>query len=103
MKSPQISNTVTKAKIILYADSVYGMDHWGIGFGHGPFEEQGCRIQNCILTNNRTLLPSLSNYDAIMFPLIKMMNTEVRYEGLYHFRTLWVEYRSLLLKSYSYL
>ena len=28
-------------KFILYADSVYGMDHWGIGLGSEPFEIQG--------------------------------------------------------------
>ena len=28
-------------KFILYADSVYGMEHWGIGFGSRPFEIQG--------------------------------------------------------------
>ena len=32
-------------KFILYADSVYGMEHWGIGFGSRPFEIQG---ETCI-------------------------------------------------------
>ena len=46
-----LSNNVIKykgfenAKIILYADSVYGMENWGIGFENFPFETQG--IHSC--------------------------------------------------------
>ena len=35
------NNSVKKYKTILYATKVYGMDHWGIGFGHEPFQNQG--------------------------------------------------------------
>ena len=88
-------------KFILYADSVYGMEHWGIGFGSRPFEIQGetcitfklalmnfqsfigCRIQNCYLTQNKSLVKNIEHFDAILFPLIKMMSTKVNSEQIY--------------------
>ena len=46
-KGQDLSNDIIKfkgfknAKIILYADSVYGMENWGIGLENYPFEVQG--------------------------------------------------------------
>ena len=44
----------------------------------------GCRIQNCYLTQNRSLVKNIEHFDAILFPLIKMMSDQVgRYRKYY--------------------
>ena len=43
----------------------------------------GCRIQNCYLTQNKSLVTNFEQFDAILFPLIKMMSTKVNSEQIY--------------------
>ena len=43
----------------------------------------GCRIQNCYLTQNKSLVKNIEHFDAILFPLIKMMSTKVNSEQIY--------------------
>ena len=37
------------------------------GFGHDPFVSAGCPVTNCHVTDDRSLLPSLADFDAILF------------------------------------
>ena len=43
----------------------------------------GCRIQNCYLTQNKSLVKNFEQFDAVLFPLIKMMSTKVNSEQIY--------------------
>ena len=43
----------------------------------------GCRIQNCYLTQNKSLVKNFEQFDAILFPLIKMMSTKVNSEQIF--------------------
>ena len=43
----------------------------------------GCRVQNCYLTQNKSLVKNFEQFDAILFPLIKMMSTKVNSEQIY--------------------
>ena len=72
------NKNMSRLKTILYAAPVYGMDHWGIGFGTEPFEIQGCRFQNCYFTNDKNFhgQNQTQHFDAVIFPLIKMMSKE---------------------------
>ena len=37
------------------------------GFGNDPFVASNCPVTNCYVTADRTLLPSLAHFDAILF------------------------------------
>ena len=37
------------------------------GFGKSPFLSNNCPVTNCYVTADRTLFPSLSHFDAILF------------------------------------
>ena len=56
-----ISKGFINAKFILYADSVYGMEHWGIGFGSRPFEIQGETCITLVSFNEFSIIYRLQN------------------------------------------
>ena len=60
------------SKKILYFTSYYDMKDFAFGFGHQPFVDHGCPVTNCFATSNRSLLPSMADYDAVMFHLLEM-------------------------------
>ncbi len=60
------------AKKILYFTSYYDMRDFEFGFGHAPFVRHGCPVSNCYATNNRSLLGSIGDFDAVLFHLIEM-------------------------------
>ena len=37
------------------------------GFGQEPFISSNCPVTNCYVTDNRSLLSSISEFDAILF------------------------------------
>ena len=59
----------TKIKRILFWNEAYGSKDYGIGFGKEGFQQLSCPITNCFTTDNRTLLPSADEFDAVIFHL----------------------------------
>ncbi len=60
------------AKKILYFTSYFDMKDFAFGFGHEPFVTFNCPVHQCYATNNRSLLPSLADFDAILFHMRDM-------------------------------
>ncbi|XP_050692676.1 alpha-(1,3)-fucosyltransferase C-like isoform X2 [Eriocheir sinensis] len=56
----------TKLKIILYWNDVYGVKHFGLGYGHKPFLDAGCRVNTCLTTGNRQRYPP-DQLDALLW------------------------------------
>ena len=54
-------------KYILTWCEAYGGKTYSWAFGSDKFKEAGCPESRCYLTSNRTLLSSISQFDAIMF------------------------------------
>jgi len=55
------------SKKILYFNKYFHLTDWRFGFGHDPFISAGCPQSNCYVTNDRKLLGSLADFDAILF------------------------------------
>ncbi len=55
------------SKKILFYDELLGQQWKPYGVGNKNFETYDCPIKNCFLTSNLTLLPSLGDFDAILF------------------------------------
>ena len=55
------------SKKILYFNKYFHLTDWRFGFGHDPFISAGCPQANCFVTNDRKLLGSLADFDAILF------------------------------------
>ena len=55
------------AKKILFYTPRYGLPDWNMGSGNEPFHSQVCRVENCYLTTNKSLLKDLSEFDALLF------------------------------------
>lgn len=60
------------AKKILFFTSYFHLTDWQFGFGHQPFLDHGCPVNNCYTTNNKSLLASLADFDAILFHIRDM-------------------------------
>ena len=54
-------------KYILTWCEAYGGQTYGWAYGADKFKEAECPESRCFLTSNRTLLSSISQFDAIMF------------------------------------
>lgn len=54
-------------KKILYFNKYFHLNDWRFGFGNEPFHAWNCPVTNCFTTDNRSLLPSLADFDAILF------------------------------------
>ncbi len=54
-------------KYILYWNEAYGSKEYGFCCGAKPYQDFGCKFRNCHVTNNRSLLPSIDQFDAILF------------------------------------
>lgn len=54
-------------KKILYFNNYFHLSDWRFGFGNEPFVSNNCPVTNCYVTADRTLLPSLAQFDAILF------------------------------------
>ncbi len=59
--------SLAKAKKILFYDEMTNQLWRPYGIGHSPFVTHRCPVSNCYLTTNLTLLPSLGDFDAILF------------------------------------
>ena len=59
-------NFATSKKILYYTPR-YNIEDWNIGQGNEPFSRQVCRVQNCYLTSNKSLLPNMEDFDAVLF------------------------------------
>lgn len=55
------------SKKILYFNNYFHLTDWRFGFGHQPFISANCPQSNCFVTNDRKILPSLAEFDAILF------------------------------------
>ncbi len=60
------------AKKILYFTSYFEKKDFAFGFGHEPFVTFNCPVHQCYATNDRSLLPSLADFDAILFHMRDM-------------------------------
>lgn len=60
----------TSKKILLYTPRYASVD-WGFGQGNKPFESMKCRVQNCYITVDKTMLGNnnVSAFDAVLFHL----------------------------------
>ena len=54
-------------KYILYWNEAYGSSEYGFCCGQKPYFEFSCPEKNCYVTNNRTYLKNIQDYDAILF------------------------------------
>lgn len=65
----------TRLKTILYWNEFYGRyDTYDFGFGHEAFLEKNCAYSNCFATKDRSLLPSVDLYDAIIIHIRGLPN-----------------------------
>ena len=55
------------SKKILYYTNFFGMRDWKFGFGNKAFVSNQCPEQNCFITRDHNLLPSLADFDAVLF------------------------------------
>ena len=55
------------SKKILYFNNYFHLTDWRFGFGNEPFISAKCPQTNCFVTNDRKLLGSLADFDAILF------------------------------------
>jgi len=55
------------SKKILYFNNYFHLTDWRFGFGNQPFISNNCPQTNCYVTNDRKLLDSLADFDAILF------------------------------------
>ncbi|XP_023348411.1 alpha-(1,3)-fucosyltransferase C [Eurytemora carolleeae] len=56
-----------KPKYILYYSQFWSSDNFGHGYGMNPFVANNCSVNNCFITNNRSLLPEIEDFDMIIF------------------------------------
>ena len=56
-----------KLKTILYWNEAYGSTEYGFCCGQNPYFDFECPVKNCYVTNNRSFLPSVDQFDAILF------------------------------------
>merc|ERR1719507_961290 len=54
-------------KKILYFNKYFHLTDWRFGFGQEPFISNNCPVASCYVTDDRRLLSSISEYDAILF------------------------------------
>ncbi len=66
---------ISSTKHVLLFTSYFDMKTWGMPLGRDAFSR--CPVSNCRLTNDRTDMPSISDYDAVLFHL-RDVNTNVR-------------------------
>ncbi len=64
------SKETTSMKVILYYTPVFDQTHY---FGEGEELFKNCPVHQCYGTNNHTLLPSISDFDAILFHFFDML------------------------------
>jgi len=65
--SPVRSGQFESLKKILYFNKYFHLTDWRFGFGQEPFISSNCPVTNCYVTDDRSLLSSISEYDAILF------------------------------------
>ena len=51
----------------LWSSKVIATSFGRFGFGQEPFISSNCPVTNCYVTDDRGLLSSISEYDAILF------------------------------------
>ena len=86
-----------KLKTILYWNEAYGSTEYGFCCGQKPYYEFECPIQNCFVTNNRTHLKSIDEYDAILFH-----QRSLREDDLPNKRSQHQKYIMYMMESASY-
>ncbi len=67
-------------KILLYTDFYGWSRKWPHGQGHRKFVRYKCPVSNCHMTHNKSLLPSVADFDALVFNLwpANILRTEGR-------------------------
>ncbi|XP_023343120.1 alpha-(1,3)-fucosyltransferase C [Eurytemora carolleeae] len=54
-------------KYILYYTKFWSTDNFGYGFGQQSFIVNNCSVNNCFITNNRSLLSDIKDFDMLIF------------------------------------
>jgi len=67
LSSEQNAFDFNSSKKILYFNNYFHLTDWRFGFGNEPFISAKCPQTNCFVTNDRKLLGSLADFDAILF------------------------------------
>ena len=67
LSHPNIVYNFDTAKKILYFNDFYENIDWNFGLGHAPFVDRDCPVSNCYVTNDRSVVGSLAEFDAILF------------------------------------
>ena len=75
-RSPPIHTYLTNIKplknILLYT-SFFKRKDWGFGgFGREPFLKANCPVNSCYITNNKSYLKSIGEFDAVLFHIQNM-------------------------------
>ena len=52
---------------MLYWNDAYGSREFGFCCGREPLERYQCPHQDCVFTTNRSLLPAITDWDAVWF------------------------------------
>ncbi|XP_023343821.1 alpha-(1,3)-fucosyltransferase C [Eurytemora carolleeae] len=67
LKAEESESEPAEIKHILYFNKYFHLVDWNFGFGREPFITNQCANSNCYITNNRSYLPSLSDFEALLF------------------------------------
>lgn len=69
---PLHQNTTTTTKTILYFTKFWDKDDFLFGQGRDVFTSYNCPVSDCWATSHKTALPSLSDFDAVLFHPLDM-------------------------------
>ena len=74
----------SRLKYILFWNEAYGSTKYGFCCGEEPFAE--CPEKNCYVTDDRTLLKNVEQYDAIQFHQRSMLANDLQQKRSSHQR-----------------
>ena len=62
-----VNACLTGPQYVLYWNEAYGSREFGFCCGREPLERYQCPQQDCVFTTNRSLLPDITDWDAVWF------------------------------------
>ncbi|TRY79221.1 hypothetical protein TCAL_12521, partial [Tigriopus californicus] len=68
-------------KTILLYTSFFRFENWDLEEGNGAFQKLECQVQDCFLTNDRSLFENISKFDSVLFHLGNL--DEIDHEDFY--------------------
>ena len=78
--------------MILFWNKKYHLNDYGVGLGQAPFLRFGCRVNNCIFTNDRQ---KLNQSDALLFFVLGFNRTDLPQHRLPHQRYIFNLYETM--------